>query len=59
MEPDNNMIDMIDEPPINKWRKQHRRSKNMLKDFGSCEDKMYPTVDLTCTDYSECLPVLK
>lgn len=53
MEPSHNTIEFLDLPSPNTWRKQYRRSKNMLKDFGSCEEKIYPTVDLSCADYSK------
>lgn len=58
--PNSNSFHMKQET-LNTWRKyQSRRPKNMLREFGSCEDKSYTTVDLTCTDYSmykhECIP---
>ncbi|KAG5864167.1 hypothetical protein JTB14_005533 [Gonioctena quinquepunctata] len=34
------------------WRfNQHKRPKNLLREFASCTDKTYPTVDLSCMNY--------
>lgn len=53
MEPDRNTFDVLDMPPNGYRRRKYRRSKNMLKEFSSCDEKIYPTVDLTCGDYSK------
>ncbi|CAG9828773.1 unnamed protein product [Diabrotica balteata] len=46
----------IQSPPIYDttaiWRfNQHKRPKNLILEFGSCPEKNYPTVQLSCTNY--------